>query len=168
VNWRAARWFVLVTIGVAVALGLRPISVREILAAYVLSLAAIALSALTRLNEGDPWEALSEFEHALRPRATERVRPPDLVRLERELTLASASAGHLHTRLLPLLRDAAAVRLAARRRIDLFRHPDEASQVLGDEAWELIRPDRPEPPNAQGSGLSLRRIGRLVDSIEDI
>ena len=54
-NRRAVRWFVLVTIGLAVALGLRPISVREILAAYVLLLAAVALSALTGLNEGDPW-----------------------------------------------------------------------------------------------------------------
>ena len=168
VNWRAVRWFVLVTIGLAVALGLRPISVREIIAAYVLSVAAIALAALTRLNARDPWEPVSDFERALRPRVTERVRPPELVRLERELTLASANAGHLHTRLLPLLRDAATVRLAARRRIDLFRHPDEASQVLGDEAWELIRPDRPEPPNSQGSGLSLRRIGRLIDAIENI
>jgi hypothetical protein len=165
---RAVGWFVLVTAGLSVALGLRPISVREILAAYVLSLAAISLSVLTRLNARDPWEQSSELERALRPRATERVRPPELVRLERELTLASANAGHMHARLLPLLRDAAAVRLAAHRRIDLFRRPEEASQVLGDEAWELIRPDRPEPPNAQASGLALRRIGRLIDAIENI
>jgi hypothetical protein len=168
VSWRAVRWFVLVTIGLAVALGLRPISIREILAVYVLSVAAIALAVLTRLNARDPWEPVSEFDRALRPRVIERVRPPELVRLERELTLASAGAGHLHVRLVPLLRDAAAVRLAARRRIDLFRHPEEASPILGDEAWELIRPDRPEPENPQGSGLPLRRIGRLIDAIENI
>jgi hypothetical protein len=166
--WRIVRWLVLVTIGLAVALGLRPISVREILAAYVLSLAAIALAVLTRLNARDPWDPISEFERALRPRATERARPPELVRLERELTLASANAGHLHTRLLPLLRDAAAVRLAARRRVDLFRRPGEASAVLGDEAWDLIRPDRPEPRDPQGAGLPFRRIGRLLDAIERI
>lgn len=162
------RWLVLLTIGLAVALGLRPISVREILAAYVLSLAAIALVVLTRLNAGDPWEPISEFERALRPRASERVRPPELVRMERELTLASANAGHLHARLLPLLRDATAVRLGARRRIDLLRQPDEAGHVLGDEAWDLIRPDRPEPRDAQAAGLSLRRISRLIDAIEKI
>jgi len=167
-SWRPVRWFVLVTIGLAVALGLRPISVREILAAYVLSLAAIALAALTRLSARDPWEPVSDFERALRPRKAERVRPPELVRLERDLTLASANAGHLHTRLLPLLCDAAVVRFAARRRVDLFRHPGEASQVLGDEAWALIRPDRPEPPNAQAPGLSLRRIAHLIDAIENI
>ena len=89
-SWRPVRWFVLVTIGLAVALGVRPISAREILAVYVLSLAAIALAVLTRLNARDPWEPVSDFERALRPRATERVRPPELVRLERELTLATA------------------------------------------------------------------------------
>jgi hypothetical protein len=166
--WRPVRWFALVTIGLGVALGLRPISVREILAAYVLLLAAIALVVLTRLDARDPWDPVSEFERALRPRATERVRPPELVRMERELTLASANAGHLHTRLLPLLRDAARVRLAARHRVDLARRPDEARRILGEEAWDLLRPDRPEPENTQGSGLSLRRIGRLIDAIEHI
>jgi hypothetical protein len=166
--WRPVRWVVLATIGLAVALGLRPISVREILAAYVLSLSAIALALLTGLNARDPWDPVSDFERALRPRAAERVRPPELVRMERELTLASANAGHLHTRLLPLLRDAAGVRLAARHRADLSRHPDEARRIIGDEAWELLRPDRPEPENAQGSGLSLRRIGGLIDAIERI
>lgn len=166
--WRPVRWLVLVTIGLAVALGLRPISVREILAAYVLSLAAITLAALTQLNARDPWETVSEFEHALRPRRAERVRPPELVRMERELTLASANAGHLHVRLLPLLRDAAGVRLGARHRVDLLRRPDEAHRLLGDEVWELLRPDRPEPENPQGSGLALRRIGGLIDAIERI
>jgi hypothetical protein len=165
-HWRRVRWLVLVTIGLAVTLGLRPISVREILAAYVLSLAAIALAVLTRLNASDPWDPVSEFARALRPRATERVRPPELVRIERELTLASANAGHLHSRLLPVLRDAAAVRLAARHRVDLVRRPDEARLLLGDERWELLRPDRPEPENTQRPGLSLRRIAGLIDAIE--
>ena len=166
--WRPVRWVVLVTIGLAVALGLRPISVREILAAYVLSLAAIALAVLTRLNARDPWDPVSEFERALLPRATERVRPPELVRMERELTLASATAGHLHTRLLPLLRDAAGVRLASRHRVDLVRRRGDARRILGDDAWELLRPDRPEPEDPQASGLSLRRIGGLIDAIERI
>jgi hypothetical protein len=40
--------------------------------------------------------------------------------------------------------------------------------VLGDEAWDLIRPDRPEPRDPQGAGLPFRRIGRLLDAIERI
>ena len=166
-SWRAVRWFALVTLGLAVALGLRPISVREILAAYVLALAAITLVVLTRLNARDPWATASAFEQALvRRRPEERMRPAELVRIERDLTLGSANAVHLHTRLLPLLREAAAARLAAHHRVDLERRPEEARRLLGDDVWELLRPEL-MPEDAIGAvALPLRRIRSLVDAVE--
>jgi hypothetical protein len=155
---------VVATIGLAIALGLRPISVREILAAYVLVLTAISLLVLTRMaRTEEEWErATSELERALTPRKTARARPAELVRTERDLTLSSTNAGDLHARLLPQLREVAASRLAARHDTDLA----DAHDVIGDDAWEYLRADRPAPDDRTGDGLPLRRIAALVDAIE--
>ena len=93
------------------------------------------------------------FEHALSRQPEQPTRPPELVRIEREITLGSTSAGHLHTRLLPLLREAAEARLG----------PRPTREQLGDEAWELLRPDRPEPGDRNAPGISLRRVRSIVD-----
>lgn len=155
---------VAVTIGLAVALGLRPVSVREILAAYVLALTAIALLVLTRMARTDEeWErATSELERALAPKKPVRTRPNELVRIERDLMLSVASAGELHVRLLPQLREAAAARLATRHDVGLAR----SREVLGDDAWELLRADRAVPDDRTAPGLPLHTISSLVDTIE--
>jgi hypothetical protein len=158
---------VFATFGLAVALGVRPVSVATILAAYVLVLAAIALAALTRLTRAaSEWQAASQFEYALRRGDDSPVRPPELVRTEREITLGSANAAHLHMRLLPILREAAAARLAAHHNVELDRRPDAARALLGDEAWQVLRPDLPAPEDRHAPGLSLRRIRDLVDTLE--
>ena len=147
-----------ITIGLAIALGLRPISVREILAAYVLALTAITLAELTRLARFDEeWErSSSDLERALAPRMSVRVRPAELVRVERDLTLSAASAGEYHTRMRPLLLAIAAARV---------RYPREA---LDEDTWELLRPDRPAPEDRAAPGVPLRRIAELVDTIESL
>ena len=104
----------------------------------------------------------SQFEHALSRNESEPSRPAELVRIEREITLGTSSAGHLHTRLLPLLREAAAARLG----IDLELRPDRARAVLGEETWELVRPDRPEPHDRNAPGLPIRRVRAVVESLE--
>lgn len=149
------------TIALAVALGVRPASVREIVAAYVLVLTGLSLVVLMRIaHTEEEWErTTSQFELALRPRKASRARPAELVRTERDLTLSAANAGELHTRLLPKLRDVATARLADRRDGDL-------RDVLGDDAWELLRPDRPAPPDRGAPGLPMADIARLIDTIE--
>ncbi len=130
-------------------------------------LAAIALASLTRVaGRPDERHAASRLEHALRERVERPQRPPELIRIERELLLGVSSAGHLHRRLLPILRDAAATRLAANHDVELDRRPERARALLGDEAWELLRPDRPEPEDRIAPGLPLARIGALVDTLE--
>ena len=39
--------------------------------------------------------------------------------------------------------------------------------MLGDDAWELLRPDRPPPADRTAPGLSLRRVRELVDLRKD-
>ena len=153
-----------ITIGLVIALGIRPVSVREILAAYVLALAAIALLTLSRLaRTEEEWErSTSELAHALAPRQRVRLRPAELIRTERDLTLSTANAGEVHARLLPQLRDVAAARLADRHDLTLA----DAHELLGDDAWELLRPDRPIPTDRSGPGLPLRSIAALLDAVE--
>jgi hypothetical protein len=149
---------IVVTIGLAIALGLRPISVREILAAYVLALTAITLAELTRMaRTEEEWErSSSELERALAPRKSVRTRPSELVRVERDLTLSAASAGEFHARLRPLLLEIAAARV---------RHPREA---LDAGTWELLRPDQPAPDDRTAPGPPLRHIAAALDTIESL
>jgi hypothetical protein len=147
---------VVVTIGLVVALGLRPVSVREILAAYVLALTAIALLVLARMaRTQEEWErATSELERVLAPRKPVRARPNELVRVERDLVLSSSTAAEFHARLRPLLFDIAAARV---------KQPKEE---LDAGTWELLRPDSPVPDDRTAPGPPLRRIAELVDTIE--
>jgi hypothetical protein len=155
--------FLLVTVGLVIALGLHPVATDRILAAYVLALAALGLELMTRvLSSRSVTGQPSEFERALAHEAHKPTRPTDLLRIERELSLGVASAGHLHTRLLPLLREAASARLG----FELHRAPSRAHAALDDEAWELLRPDRPAPEDRHGTGAPLRKVEHCIETLE--
>src|SRR5262245_46045201 len=94
------------TLLLGILLAIRPVATSTLVAAYVLVLAAIGVASLTRVLAGDPDLRASGFERALALEPTAPNRPPDLVRVEREITLGTSTAGHLHLRLLPLLREA--------------------------------------------------------------
>jgi hypothetical protein len=162
---RVIGLFAVTTIALIVVLGLHPVSTGRIAAGYVLALAAIGLDALVRVLGATSWhERGSLFEHALARKEPGPTRPSEIVRIEREITLGTTSAGHLHTRLLPLLRDAVAARLG----IDFDLHPERARAALSEESWQLLRPDRPEPAERSGPGLPIRRVRAVVDEIEQL
>ena len=165
---RLLSMLALATLGLVIALGVRPASIDRILSAYAIALAALGLLALTRMAHAASVRSPSIFEHSLMPRPEARVRPPELIRIERRSRSARGPAAHLHRRLLPLLREAAATRLSAHHHIDLERRPDAARALLGDDVWEMLRPDRPEPLDRNGPGLSLRRIARVVQTLEQL
>ena len=154
------------TIGLAIALGLRPVSTREILAAYVLALTCIALVALAReAHVAHDWDrSTSELERALAPRKAVRERPSELIRVERDVTLSVANAGELHARLLPKLRDVATARLAVDRGVSFAN----AREILGEDAWELLRPGRPEPADRNAPGLPFAQVEALVTKLESL
>jgi hypothetical protein len=111
----------------------------------------------------------------LLPRATARVRPAsralptqrpeDLQRIQRLVWVGQSSAAEVHLRLAPLLREIAAARLE-RRGISLDREPDAARLALGDELWELTRPNRPRPKDPRGPGIPLEQLEALTDRLE--
>jgi len=134
--------------------------------AYALVIAALALHLLVRLllaaQPGLPrptWDKRSGRTAGLPARSAR------LVELERLLVFGSGQAGELHTRVRPALRDIATQRLDDRRGLDLDHSP-EARVLLGDEAWELLRPDRPRPEHRAARGISEAALARIVDRLE--
>lgn len=98
-----------------------------------------------------------------REQPPQAVRPADLVRVEHELAARQAAAG-VHGRLRPLLAEIAVVRLERRRQLSAA----EARELLGDELWELVRPNRPGPSDPHGPGLSVDQLARMVDRLEQL
>jgi hypothetical protein len=94
--------------------------------------------------------------------------PADLRMYERMLRLAASSAGEAHHRLAPALREIAARRLAAGRRIDLYADPKAARAAVSAPTWDLIRPDRPAPPDRHGRGLAMAELEAAIAELEEI
>jgi hypothetical protein len=155
------------TATLVVLLALRPLSTSRALGIWVVVVAALALLLLVRHSRSQAQHA-PRFEAALRPREATASEPVELLRMERELELGIASAGSAHHRLLPLLRAAAAARLASRHGVELERRPDAARALLGEEAWELLRPDRPEPQDRFGRGVPRPTVTALIEKVESL
>jgi hypothetical protein len=156
-------------IALAVLLALRPLSTSRALAIWVVIVAALALIVLIRHSHGSGTaQHARRFEAALRVRPETVSQPVELLRMERELELGIADATHGHRRLLPLLRAAAAARLASRHGIELDRRPEAAQALLGEHAWELLRPDRPEPADRHGPGVPREHVTALIKRIESL
>ncbi len=135
---------------------------------YVLFLGALLLLALTRVaSEGQRRKRPSLLDRD-EQRSTRPEQLPELARVEREVVLGTAREFDLHMRIRPLLRDVAEHRLWRSHGIDFEREPDRAREVLGKEAWDLVKPDRPAPNERFRAGLSLAGLRRVVDTIEKV
>jgi hypothetical protein len=89
---------------------------------------------------------------------------PGLEELEHAVEFSLATAFDLHYRLRPHLVRVAAHRLAGRG-VDLDSEPVRARELLGPEAWELVRPDRPAPESRNAPGLELDRLRRIMERL---
>jgi hypothetical protein len=126
------------------------------------ALAALALALARLLRTAEP----SLFELGLRQPVRKAERVKQLERLEREVTLGRHNGWDLHNRLRPTLREIAAGLLAARRGVDLEREPERAAALLGEDAWELVRPDRLAPPHRHAPGVPAAVLDRAVSALE--
>lgn len=162
--WRALVVPTLALVGVAaLAPGRLALAVRI----YALVVCAVALGlALSALRRSYPRA------QTLRPRAVRdpgsRRPPPSLARIEHETALGVAGAFDLHFRLAPRIRAVATGLLASRRRISGDGASDTARSVLGAEAWELVRTDRPSPDDRLARGLPVSELRRVVESLERV
>ena len=150
-----------------VLLSLPQIPTTRALSIWVVLAAAIVLVVLNRHARHRSWPVPPpRFEQALRSRKPVASQPEELLRMDRELVLGSADADHAHRRLLPLLRSVAAARISARYGFELERRPQAARELLGEDVWELLRPDRPEPADRHAAGLPPKSIVALIERVE--
>ena len=161
------RLFVLPTIALLVIVAFMPGRVEPAVRIYALALCATALGlALAALRRSYPRTTPLRVGTGRRDR--DRRSPASLVRLEHELALGVASGFDLHYRLLPRLRALASGLLSARRRVSIDEEPDAARRLLGPDAWELVRADRPSPVDQLARGLPASELRRVVESLERI
>ena len=154
-------------VALVVLLALPRLPTTRALAIWVVLSAAISLVLIVRQSrEHSGPKPARRFEAALRGRKPSASEPEELVRMERELVLGIADADHAHRKLLPLLRAAAAARLAARHGFELERRPEAARELLGEDVWDLLRPDRPEPADRHGPGVPRAQIAAAIERVE--
>jgi hypothetical protein len=166
---RFARIAIVATVALVALVAIPKLSTSRALAIWVVLVTALVLFVLVRQSRrrGGPAPP-PRFEQALRGRKQAASQPEELVQMERELVLGVADADHAHRRLLPLLRAAAAARLSARHGLELERRPEAARALLGEEVWELLRPDRPEPENRHAPGLPRERVVAVIERVESL
>ena len=129
---------------------------------FILVVGGIALvDVVILLRNAYPLEHVPEIAAALVREAEPSQRPPQLERLEREVTMATATAFDLHARLRPQLREIAEMRLATRG-VRL----EDAQGVLDEDLWELVRPDRPPPANRHADGIPPAELRRAIEALE--
>ena len=134
---------------------------------WLLLVCGIALVAVLRaLVRAYPPAPRSPLEDAIVRRTPAEERLPSLARLEREVTLGAVSSYDLHYRLRPTLRETAAGLLAVRRGIALDAEPQRARAALGEETWQLVRPDREPPDDRLARGLGEDDLRAVVESLE--
>src|SRR5581483_11199810 len=151
----------LATLVVVALLLAGPVDRRLVLHLYLLAGTALVLGAAVGAL---PRRGRSAFDAALERPVPEAARPPQLARVERAVTLGVGNALDFHARLRPLLRDVAAARLAAAGGVELDSPAGRAA--LGEEAWELLRPDREPPVDRFGRGVDESRLRRVVATLE--
>jgi hypothetical protein len=165
---RAVELVLLPTIGLAVAVALAPDRWALEVHVWLLVVLGLAFLAFLGIVRAAYASGASPFAASLRQPRVAVERPTALVRLEREVSMAGTAAFDVHFRLRPALVELTAELLSSRRGIDLERDPDRAHAVLGDDAWELVRPDRPQPPERHGAGISEAELDRVVTALEHV
>jgi hypothetical protein len=168
-NWIAARAFK-VGLALSAAVGITALAVsgaRSILLdVYLLGMGGVLLLALVRTSrEGEPT-ATSDFDRALEEMNRRNPSDSGELTLVNEVEQSTASALHLHVRLRPILREIAAHRLWMRFGVDLDREPERARELVGANAWELVRPDRLPPSDRLARGPAPADLRVVVEELE--
>jgi hypothetical protein len=158
---------VIATLGLGIAIAFAPGQAARGVAAYLFAVGTLALLlAIARTVGTLPRERPTRLDAA--PLTSIRQpRPRELVKLERGVALSTETAFDAYYRIRPVVRRVAASRLRLRG-IDLDAAAASAEALLGPEAWDLLRPDRPRPHDHDAPGLPLERIDTVVRAVEEL
>ena len=166
--WRIGRILLLPAVGLGVAIAVAPNRAALEIHVWLLVVLGIALLAFIGLVTAAYPRTRSPFDASLVRPTSSVERPAALSRLEREISMAGSAAFDLHFRLRPTVTALATQLLSSRRGIDLDAEPERARLVLGQDAWELVRPDRPAPPERHAPGIGEAELGAVVSALERI
>jgi hypothetical protein len=163
---RAGRLLVLPTLALLAVIAFVPGRTELAIRMFAFIVCAVALGLLVgALRRAYPRATTLRPPTARSGRAP-RDAPAMLARLDQEVALGVAGSFDLHHHLRPRLRTIAAELLTARRRISLDGDQPEARALLGEEAWELVRKDRPPPADRLARGAEPEVLDRVVASLE--
>jgi len=166
--WSVLQLFLLPSLGLVVALLIAPQRATLAIHVWLLIVLGLAFVAFMQLVLVLYPSVPSPFEGSLRRHQPSAERPSSLSRLEREVSMAGSAAFDVHFRLRPVITELATELLSSRRGIELERDPEQARAALGDDVWELVRPDRPQPAERHGSGIDENRLERVVTALERV
>ena len=157
------------TVALIVLLYLLPDSRELELEIFVLVVGAMAtLTGVLAARQAYPVAEGSAIADALKEEAREAVAPPELVRTERVLTMATSASFDLHFRLRPMLREVAEQRLADRHGLVLDRGGERVERLLGTDLWAIVRPDREAPRRRFGPGVEPEALAGMIDRLESL
>lgn len=162
----AVRALAIPTVGLLAVAALAPGRLELAVRIYALVLAgAVIVLALQALERAYPPTSELRVDGS---KTTRTQSPASLGRIEHEVALGVGGAFDVHFRLVPRLRTLAAGLLASRRTLSLTANPDEARAILGEDAWELVRPERPAPEDRLAAGMTPRELERVVEALERV
>jgi hypothetical protein len=157
------------TLGLIVARLVEPGRGALELDVYVLVVGAMTvLTGVLAAREAFPTSHSSAIAAALEAEPRPPVRPPELERTARVLTMATATAFDLHYRLRPILREVAEQRLADRRGLSIDAGDPQVEAALGADLWELVRPDREPPGRRFEPGLDHDALRAVIRRLEQL
>jgi hypothetical protein len=132
---------------------------------YVVYLGAVLLFVLARMTSG-----AGGMRKPIPPKKEKAPddRIPELVRIEREIVLATGSGFDRQLRVGPMMRDIARHKLWTRRGVDLDEQPERARELLGADVWSLLRAGRPEPNTRYAPGADVAELRQILDRIEKV
>lgn len=140
-----------------------------LLEAYLLGIGGVLLLALVRTtSEKESAAGTSHFDRAVGDMSRRYPTDSGELTLVHDVQQSVASTFHLHVRLRPILREIAAHRLWTRFGVDLDREHERARGLIGGDAWELVRPERPPPSDRLAPGPPVSHLSKVVEELERI
>jgi hypothetical protein len=140
-----------------------------LLEAYLLGIGGVLLLALVRTtSEQGSATGTSDFDRAVGEMSRRYPSDSGELSLVHDVQQSVASTFHLHARLRPILREIAAHRLSMRFGVDLDREHGRAQELVGGDAWELVRPERPPPSDRLAPGPPASHLNKVVEELERI
>jgi hypothetical protein len=140
-----------------------------LLEGYLLSIGGILLLALVRTtSQSGPGTGASNFDRAVGDMSRRYPSDSGELTLVQDVQQSVASIFHLHARLRPILREIAAHRLWTRFGVDLDREHERARELIGADAWELVRSERPPPSDRLAPGPPASHLSKVVKELERI